>query len=77
MASEERGMKLNLRKLPIELRLKIWRHGLALRIVKITYAKISCPSSARIPVVLHVCSESGREALQLYKLGFGSKATYG
>ncbi|KAI0834910.1 hypothetical protein F5Y06DRAFT_306491 [Hypoxylon sp. FL0890] len=74
-------------ELPIELRFIIWTHNLpGPRIVEVkcntdksstsqlqqsAHKPICCKSTLPIPVNLHVCRESRREALRRYKLLFG------
>ncbi|KAF4625896.1 hypothetical protein G7Y89_g12264 [Cudoniella acicularis] len=57
-----------------ELRLKIWRHACLPRTVTVRYEseKDQCVSSAKPPAILHACRESRAEALNIYKLCFGT-----
>lgn len=71
-------------KLPIELRLRIWDEARpAARIVKLIWSKKfhenqsgfsrthNITSRARVPNLLHTCSESREVALKWYQLSFG------
>ncbi|KAF6835730.1 hypothetical protein CPLU01_04200 [Colletotrichum plurivorum] len=68
-------------KLPLELRIVIWRLSLPKpRTVSIRYGAttlswnsdfINGTSKAEIPTILHVCHESRKEGLRHYKLRFG------
>src|SRR5436190_18405372 len=59
-------------KLPIELRLKIWRDSIQPRMVKVRYDKAHkrCTSFA-IPAILHASRESRYVGLKTYQLCFG------
>ncbi|KAE9380302.1 hypothetical protein N431DRAFT_395026 [Stipitochalara longipes BDJ] len=63
-------------KLPLELRLKIWKMTIEeRRLVPIRTSKdrLGFNSPTPIPAALHVCSESREVALKTYKLSFGSR----
>ncbi|EPE28093.1 hypothetical protein GLAREA_04884 [Glarea lozoyensis ATCC 20868] len=62
-------------KLPVELRLAVWKLTFQPRLVNIQYQKCkdtSFTSPARIPSALKVCKESRTFALPFYPLSFGS-----
>jgi hypothetical protein len=69
-------------KLPIELRLRIWKFTLpGPRILEVAYCEAGSDSdmpekfgvATRPPVALRVCRESRREASRFYTLSFGSE----
>jgi hypothetical protein len=63
-------------KLPLELRLKIWKMTTEERrvvLIRTSEQSWKFTSSSPIPAALHVCSESREVALKTYKLSFGSR----
>ena len=65
---------LPFRKLPIEIRLKIWKLAALPRVVEVRFSSNPLQGEhefmADFPVQLHVCQESRTEALKTYKLSF-------
>ncbi|KAH8681457.1 hypothetical protein BX600DRAFT_429392 [Xylariales sp. PMI_506] len=61
--------------LPTEIRLDIWQYSCHQRVVEVYYnsKKDRCEASTPPPAILHVCRESRREALRLYKELFCTK----
>ncbi|KAH8678831.1 hypothetical protein BGZ60DRAFT_468219 [Tricladium varicosporioides] len=75
MPSSNRATQFHLfPELAPELRLKIWRHACVPRVVTVCYdlEKDQCSSSSKPPAVLQACRESRGEALNIFKLSFGT-----
>jgi hypothetical protein len=62
-------------KLPIELRLRIWKFTVEVTCYD-TDSESNVPEPYVLPVVLHVCEESRREALRHHTLSFGSHSLH-